>query len=193
MDAVVKSNGLGHASGVVIGPNKFVTARHFQGGTFVGMEVFIILKNGVKFITKVTKKTTPDFRISTAKLAPEAKLDRYWYGDICICETEDSFPIDIPLIGNPKIIFSAVHKDGTVSQHTFHSKMKNWLFAAYSHSNGTKFAQGDSGLPWFSFNKSTGKWETVGITSRVSRGPSETPWAAESPRLNSLIRLNPMD
>ena len=177
-DAVVwsLSPSKGHAQGVVIESNKFVTARHY--GTPVGCEVYVIRKDGTRFVTTVISKATPDLQVTKAKLAKEPKLDRYWYGDIAVCVTREPFPVapvEVMQFGSGKV--TAMHKDGSFAVHSASLQNPNWLQA---QANG-KFAPGDSGLPWFFYKKAVRKWYVVGITSRSNTS------VAESPRLGSKL------
>lgn len=185
----------GWVSGVVIPSakgNKFITARHLYSP--IGANVYIKLDDGSTFTTKVVSKTTPDIRVfKSVKLAPKPELDRYWYGDIAICETADPFPITPPEIGYIKSgTIYAQHQDGSVASHQVGTSIlwgrlydtANWMRTFWGKA---KFKAGDSGFPWFAINAKTNKWELVGITSRVATDSVSTPWSAEAPRLGASV------
>lgn len=191
-DSVVWSSDpkTGIATGVVIGPNKILTARHYY--TPIGTKIHINLKDGSAFETVIVKKTTPDVQVvKTIPLADNPKNDRYWYGDVAICEVQDTFPIqplEIKDFSGGMIFVQ--HKDEIWKEHIVGierqwgtlSDFPSWIRTLWGKDN---FKQGDSGLPWFSLDKKTNKWTIVGITSRTSIDPIQTPWSGESPRLGS--------
>lgn len=194
-DNVVWSAGGGHANGVVLNKITFLTARHL--GTPIGTRVVLRLKDGSQFYTFVVSKTTPDIQVNKQiKLAPSYREDRYIYGDIAICRVDPQFPVNgvsVGEIGKTRQVFS-IHKNGVVSEHAIivnqkqwgaiYSDAPNWIRLKWGKAN---FELGDSGLPWFSFNTNKGQWELVSITSRVALNATQTPWAAEGPRLSSKI------
>lgn len=189
---VWSSNRSGFANGVVIPSeknNKFITARHWN--TPIMTSVHLVLDNGTTFDTVVVNKVLPDVQVTKTKLADKPENDRHWYGDIAICEVKDPFPItplEIGDISSGKIFVQ--HKDKIWKEHTVGYEklwgqlldLPSWIRTLWGKEN---FKQGDSGLPWFSLNKKTNKWMTVGITSRTSLDPNDTPWSGEAPRLGS--------
>ena len=180
----------GIANGVVVSSNKFLTVRHYY--TPIGTKIHINLNDGSVFETVVVKKITPDIHVvKTIPIADKPENDRYWYGDIAICEVRDPFPIKpltIKDLAGGKIYVQ--HKDKIWKEHIIGIKrhwgtladFPSWIRTLWGKDN---FKQGDSGLPWFHFDKKTNNWTIVGITSRTSIDPMQTPWSGESPRLGS--------
>ncbi len=187
--------------GVVIpSPNNdvFITTRHYQ--IKPDANVHLILDDGTRFTTKVIEVISPDIQVNkTLPLADRDKDDRYWKGDISICKVETRFPIEplkIEPIATGKIYVQ--HKDMKWSQHSVGYQknwgqlfdLPNWIRTVWGKTN---FTQGDSGLPWFKFDPKTKTWSIVGITSRTSISPTETPWSGESPKLGSPLILSTIE
>jgi hypothetical protein len=180
----------GLAEGVIVPSaknNKFVTARHYN--TPIGTKVHLKLDDGTKFETKVVAKVLPDIKIGAIALAPKPEDDRYWYGDVAICEVETPFPVTPPEIKDISAGAIVVqHRDKVWKKHVvgYDSKWNQPDTALWLRTyNGSEiFKSGDSGLPWFFLDKLTNKWTTVGITSRAAI-EGTLPWSAEAPRLGS--------
>lgn len=176
------------ANGIVIGPKTFITARHLN--TRPGIKVYITLKTGTKFETIVRSVALPNVQIlkGVSVSHDTASKDRYWNGDLAICETDDAFPITPPVIAKFNTGFvTCFHREGTVTTHYVGDLQQwgvmkdsaNWLRAQWGKN---AFKPGDSGFPWLAYNKARNRWETIGLTSRVAVDP-KTLWAAESPKL----------
>lgn len=176
----------------------FITARHYY--TSESARVKILLDDESTFETTVVEIVNPNIQVNkTMPLADKPENDRYWYGDISICKVADRFPItplNIEPITNGNIYVQ--HKDKFWKMHTIGYQntwgqmydLSNWIRTLWGKSN---FTQGDSGLPWFKYNPKTKTWSIVGITSRTSLSPTQTPWSGESPKLGSPLILSTIE
>ena len=175
-----------HQKGVAISPTTVLTANHL--GTPVGSKLHVRLADGTRAETTVTAATALLVQVQPAGKVTEQtrRADFFLGGDTRLLTVHPPLPVPaLPIATAASGSATTVHRDGSAAARLY-GPMK-WLGG-----NGRWIAgkpskraveRGDSGLPWFYWNKQRGRWELLSITSHA--GVVGNPWEGDGPRLGS--------